>query len=171
MWKKGWRKEITLNNPLSEHEGRQRKENFILSILHTRNGLRRPLKSVLIAVACFGHDTLKTETCLGSQWNDFTLPRPNKLLPWQKSWWHSLGNLNPTYGHSSHQLWSKGSWANIPHDLMAKNGPLSTGLRQEHRLEHVVDCSPVGYPSPSCRSENIWNQYLQDCPVLLPPII
>jgi len=32
------------------------KEDFMLSILHARNGLKRPLKSVLTVMSCFGHD-------------------------------------------------------------------------------------------------------------------
>lgn len=152
------------------HYHSRRKEDFMLSILHTRNGLKRALKSVLIVMSRFGQDRENKDLLEHSvKWfhlvwtrQAFTLGEVMVIL---------LGGPQPyvwTPGNSSHHPWNKGSSANISCNLLAKTGLLATGLRQEHRLQHVAACSPRGYPSPSCKSENLWNQYLQDCPGFVP---
>lgn len=83
---------------------------------------------------CFGHN--KTETWLGTQRTDFTLSRLGKLLPWEELLWHSLGNLSAMCGLQETPATTHG--ANISCNLLAKNGLLVTGLRQEHRLQHVA---------------------------------
>lgn len=166
MWKKGWRKKTTWNNPPSEQQGRGRKEDFMLSILHTRNGLKRPLKSVLIVTFCFGHNR-ENRDLLGHSVKWFNLVQTRQAFTLGEVMVTLPGGPQPrvwTPGNSSHHLCSKGSWANVSHNLLAKNGPLAAGLRQDHSLQHAAACSPVGYPSPSCKSENVWNQYLHDCP-------
>lgn len=126
---------------------------------------------MLIVISSFGHNTQKREPCLGPHWNNFTLYRQGKLLPWDKLWWHSLGDSQPHVrrpGISNHHPWKKGSWASTSCDLLAKSDPLAAGLRQEHRLQHMAACCPVDYLGPFSKSENVSNQNLQDCPGFVP---
>lgn len=117
-------------------------------------------------MSCFGHNTQKTDL-LGPQWNDFTLSRHKASFypgisygdtPWGiSSLCEQTRNLQPPPMEegflSKHFMWPAGQeWS------------LGSRIKAEAQAAACGYLLPCELSRSFCKSENVCNQNLQDCP-------